>query len=150
MHKLNLAASILNSTPILVKHADEDERLVLHQEILKLYLSKLKESIDTFVEDLLSTVTGNRDQLYSSILDYNDIVKRNVSSLILLYLMEKGVTYQDTRKGGGRRQDSRDSKDSIWFGLIQELVKTTTVKVRVITGGKPKEQINHIRLLQLV
>ena len=100
MHKLNLAASILNSTPILVKHADEGERLVLHQEILKLYISKLKESIDTFVEDLLSTVTGNRDQLYSSILDYNDIVKRIVSSLILSYLREKGKTYQDTRKGG--------------------------------------------------
>ena len=121
------------------QHADEDEQLVLHQEILKLYLSKLKESIDTFVEDLLSTVTGNRDQLYSSILDYNDIVKRNVSSLILSYLREKGVTHQNTRKGGGRRQDSqglipmigdvvlyRDNKDSIQFGLIRELVKTTT------------------------
>ena len=64
--------------------------------------------------------------------------------------MENGVTYQDTRKGGGRRQDSRDSKDSIWFGLIQELVKTTTVKVRVISRDKPKEDICHIRLLKLV
>ena len=125
MHKLNLAASILNSTPILVKHADEDERLVLHQEILKLYISKLKESINTFVEDLLSTVTGNRDQLYSSILDYNDIVKRIVSSLILSYLREKEVTYQDTRKGGRKRLDSR--------GLTGTVISTWT-KAHTLRG----------------
>ena len=125
MHKLNLAASILSSTPILVKHADEDERLVLHQEILKLYISKLKESIDTFVEDLLSTVTGNRDQLYSSILDYNDIVKRIVSSLILSYSREKEVTYQDTRKGGRKRLDSR--------GLTGTVISTWT-KAHTLRG----------------
>ena len=34
-HKLNMTVSILNSTPILVKNNDEDERLVLRQEILK-------------------------------------------------------------------------------------------------------------------
>ena len=32
-------------------------------------------------------MTGNMDQLYSSFLDYNDIAKRNVSSLILSYLI---------------------------------------------------------------
>ena len=58
-HKLNMTVSILNSAPILVKNNDEDERLVFRQEILKPYLSK--ESIDTFVGDLLSIVTGNRD-----------------------------------------------------------------------------------------
>ena len=39
--------------------AIKDEILVLCQEILKPYLSK--ESINSFVGDLLSTVTGNRD-----------------------------------------------------------------------------------------
>ena len=54
--------------------------------------------------DLLSTATGHRDQLYSSILD---TVKRNVSTLILSYSMGKGVTYKDVRKGGGKKQSSQ-------------------------------------------
>ena len=103
--------------------AIKDEILVLCQEILKPYLSK--ESINSFVGDLLSTVTGNRDQLYSSILDYNDIVKRIVSSLILSYSREKEVTYQDTRKGGRKRLDSR--------GLTETVISTWT-KAHTLRG----------------
>ena len=57
-----------------------------------------KETIDSFIGDLFSTAIGQRDQLYSSILDYNNTVKRNLSTLILSYLMEKGVTYKDVRR----------------------------------------------------
>ena len=123
-HKLNLAAHILNCALILNKHSDQDQRLILRQEILKPYLSK--ETINDFMVDLLSTATGQRDQLYSSILNYNDTIKKNVSTLILSYLMEKGVTYKDVRKGGGNKQSSqllkplvndviifKDSKDHI-------------------------------------
>ena len=160
-HKLNLAAHILNCAPILIKHSDQDQRLILRQEILKPYLSK--ETIDDFMGDLLSTATGQRDQLYSSILNYNDTIKKNVSTLILSYLMEKGVTYKDVRKGGGNKQSSqllmplvndviifKDSKDHIRFGLILEILESNTVKVRVISRGKVKEDVYHTRLLKLV
>ena len=160
-HKFNLAFHILNCAPILVKHSDEEERLVLRQEILKPYLSK--ETIDDFMRDLLSTATGQRDQLYSSILDYNDTIKRNVSELIRSYLMEKGVTYKDVRKGGGTKQSVeglhpqvndvvllKDSKDHIRFGLILEILESNTVKIRVISRGKPKEEVYHVQLLKLV
>ena len=160
-HKFNLTSHILNCAPILVKHSDEDERLVLRQEILKPYLSK--ETIDGFIGDLLSTTTGQRDKLYSSILDYNDTVKKNVSALILSYLMEKGMTYKDVRKGGGKNQSSqmlypqvndvvlfKDSKDHIRFGLILEILESNTVKLRLISRGKSKEEVYHSRLLKLV
>ena len=126
----------------------------MRQEILKPYLSK--ETIDDFMGDLLSTATGQRDQLYSSILNYNDTIKKNVSTLILSYLMEKGVTYKDVRKGGGNKQSSqllmplvndviifKDSKDHIRFGLILEILESNTVKVRVISRGKVKEEVYH-------
>ena len=74
----------------------------MRQEIPKPYPSK--EAIGGFMGDLLSTATGHRDQLYSSILD---TVKRNVSTLILSYSMEKEVTYKDVRKGGGKEQSSQ-------------------------------------------
>ena len=105
MHNTGTLGSCNNVQLLRFIEAIKDEILVLCQEILKPYLSK--ESINSFVGDILSTVTGNRDQLYSSILDYNDIAKRNVSSLILSYLI-------------------------------------------VISRGKPKEEICHIRLLKLV
>ena len=85
MHNTGTLGSCNNVQLLRFIEAIKDEILVLCQEILKPYLSK--ESINSFVGDLLSTVTGNRDQLYSSILDYNDIAKRNVSSLILSYLI---------------------------------------------------------------
>ena len=156
-----MAAHILNCAPILIKHSDQDQRLILRQEILKPYLSK--ETIDDFMGDLLSKATGQRDQLYSSILNYNDTIKKNVSTLILSYLMEKGVTYKDVRKGGGNKQSSqllmplvndviifKDSKDHIRFGLIFEILESNTVKVRVISRGKVKEEVYHTRLLKLV
>ena len=77
--------------------------------------------------------------------------------------MEKGVTFKDVRKGGGNKQSSqllmtlvndviifKDSKDHIRFGLILEILEQNTVKVRVISRGKVKEEVYHIRLLKLV
>ena len=89
-----------------------------------------KETIDSFIGDLFSTAIGQRDQLYSSILDYNDTVKRNLSTLILSYWMEKGVTYKSSQGLYPQVNDVelfKDSKDHILFGLTLEILESNTV-----------------------
>ena len=89
-----------------------------------------KETIDSFIGDLFSTAIGQRDQFYSSILDYNDTVKRNLSTLILSYLMEKGVTYKSSQGLYPQVNDVelfKDSKDHILFGLTLEILESNTV-----------------------
>ena len=67
------------------------------------------------------------------------------------------------RRGGGTKQSAeglhpqvndvvllKDSKDHIRFGLILEILESNTVKIRVISRGKPKEEVYHVRLLKLV
>lgn len=86
-----------------------------------------KETIDSFIGDLFSTAIGQRDQLYSSTCD---TVKRNLSTLILSYLMEKGVTYKSSQGLYPQVNDVelfKDSKDHILFGLILEILESNTV-----------------------
>ena len=67
--------------------------------------------------------------------------------------MEKGVTYKSSQGLYPQVNDVelfKDSKDHIWFGLILEILESNTVKLRLISRGKPKEEVYHSHLLKLV
>ena len=117
-HKFNLTSHILNCAPILVKHSDEDERLVLRQEILKPYLSK--ETIDSFIGDLLSTTTGQRDQLYITYITYRHLFYH-------IWWRKEWQEFPGTNLQVNDVELFKDSKDHILFGLILEILESNTV-----------------------
>lgn len=160
LQKFALIANVLNTAPVLVKHQDRDEQLVMRQSILKPFLSA--EILDAYMSNFIAGVSGKGDLLLSAVLGYNEAIKTNFKNLILTYLQEKGMQYQDIRRGTNQQDCGttlkpvindvvlyKDSAERVRFAIVTDLLANNVVEIKVMKRGKPEHIKCHIRLLKL-
>ena len=158
--KFSLAVSIMNTAPVLVKHVDSGERIVMKQALLKPFLTA--EVIDDHMKQVMLGVAGSHDTFFDNILTYSTEVKQNVKNKILAYLQEKAVSYPDLRLKG-KQVDSHtllplandvvlyaDSTGHLHFAVIAGIVSKNVVNLKIIRYGKPEMTNTHVSLIKLV
>ena len=157
---MNLCASIVHSTPLLVKHADRNEQLVMKEALMRPYLDGT--ALDQKMAQIVAGVSGARDSLFEEVLSYNSTIREVAKGHILSYLREKGVSFPVIRRNG--KQDPDDvvlplvddvvaylaSDETIHLGVITENLKPNLSLVRMIKNGKATENKIHVLLLKLI
>ena len=160
MRKVNLCASVVHSTPLLVKHEDRHEKLVMKESLLRPYLSGT--ALDQKMAQIIAGVSGSRDGLFEEVLSYNSTIREVAKKHILSYLREKGVSFPVIRRNG--KQDSDEvtlplvddvvaylsSDENVHLGVITKILKPNVSLVRLIKNGKMCETKMHVSLIKLI
>ena len=160
MRKVNLCASVIHSTPLLVKHQDRHEKLVMKESLLRPYLSGT--ALDQKMAQIIAGVSGSRDGLFEEVLSYNSTIREVAKRHILSYLREKGVSFPVIRRNG--KQDSDEvtlplvddvvaylsSDENVHLGVITKILKPNVSLVRLIKNGKVCETKLHVSLIKLI
>ena len=122
------------------------------------------ELVHKSMHDLVHTLSGSRDEIFSSILDYNEQVKKTTKSLILEYLQDKALGYKDTRRAGSDKQYTgveispligdivtyEGSAKEIRMGIVTEILGRNIVELRIIKSGRSQIITSHVKLLKMV
>ena len=159
MRKVNLCASIIHSTPLLVKHQDRHEKLVMKESLMRPYLDGT--ALDQKMAQIIAGVSGSRDGLFEEVLSYNSTIREVAKGHILSYLREKGVSFPVIRRNGKQDPDVvlplvddvvayLASDETIHLGVITKNLKTNVSLVRMFKNGKVCETKLHVSLLKLI
>ena len=122
------------------------------------------ELVHKSMHDLVHTLSGSRDEIFSSILDYNEQVKKTTKLLILEYLQDKALAYKDTRRGGCDKQYTgvdisplvgdvvtyEGAAKETRMGIITEILGRNIVELRVIKSGRSQIITSHVKLLKMI
>ena len=160
MRKVNLCASIIHSTPLLVKHQDRHEKLVMKESLMRPYLDGT--ALDQKMAQIIAGVSGSRDGLFEEVLSYNSTIREVAKRHILSYLREKGVAFPVIRRNGKQDPDEvvlplvddvvayLGSDETIHLGVITKNLKPNVSLVRMFKNGKVCETKLHVSLLKLI
>ena len=79
--------------PILIKHKDEEETVILTAQLSQPTLSS--RNVEAMMTQKLLGIDSIQHQLYSSILDYKEGLLKAFHNQLLLYLQDNSVFYKN-------------------------------------------------------
>ena len=104
MEKFSMVHKVMLLRPILIKHADREETVILACQLSNPTLSSKN------VEDMMTSILlGNQSaqaQLFASIFDYEESILIAYHQQLLSYLQENSVFYRNEKNGDGNAHSS--------------------------------------------
>ena len=150
--KLSMVYKVMYLRPILIKHKDQEETVILAAQLSQPTLSS--RNVEAMMTQMLLAKDSIQHQLYSSILDYKDGILMAFHIQLLLYLQENSVFYKNEKHGD--RDDASsllpkigdfvvymDGGKKIYFGGIDQIMtgsQDNVVSLRIIKHGKMTHQ----------
>ena len=113
-------------------------------------------------EDLMTNVPGTQSELFKEILNGNTASLIQFKEQLLSYLQDNGISYKDSRKGGGNKQScdgltplvndfvTYKSGAKTRFGKISEVLSDNLVILTVIKRNKVSTITVHVRTIRCV
>ena len=93
--KISMAYKAMSLRPILIKHKDEEETIILATQLSQPTLSSSK--VEAMMMSLLLGEDSIQHQLFTSILDYKEALLKAFHTQLLLYLQESSVFYRNEK-----------------------------------------------------
>ena len=150
--KLSKAYKVMSLRPILIKHKDEEETVILAAQVSQPTLSS--RNVEAMMTQMLLGEDSIQHQLYSYIPDYKEGLLEAFHTQLLLYLQENSVFYKNEKHRDRNAASSlipkigdfvvyKDSGKKIHFGIIDQIMtgsQDNVVSLRVIKFGKVTHQ----------
>ena len=93
--KISMAYTTMPLRPILIKHKDEEETIILATQLSQPTLSS--RNVEAMMMSLLLGEDFIQHQLFTSILDYKEALLKAFHTQLLLYLQESSVFYRNEK-----------------------------------------------------
>ena len=135
--KLSMVYKVMSLRPILVKHDDENETVMIAAQLTQPTLTYA--NVEEYMIQMLVGKDSIQHQLYASIIGYKDGILAAFHSQILQYLQENSVYYRNEKNG------DKDASSSLLpkvgdFCVFKEVGQKIHFGIRI--AGKCRETQN--------
>ena len=159
MEKFAMVQKVMSLRPILIKHADRDEKVILACQLYNPTLSS--KNVQDMMYNILLGNKSAQAQLFASIFDYKESILTAYHQQLLSYLQENSVFYRNPQNSDGDAQSSlvpevndfctyQDGAKHTHFGIVDNILKDNVVSLRVVKKGRVVHQNTHVRTLRMI